>query len=95
MINPNNYYLRNPDIVVVGTAKHYLFIQADGSVLELSTPNPVQWSRLMQLLMEPTRGETLRHQLADALAIDPGDLLPLRTQGILLEKPGNPLCPML
>jgi hypothetical protein len=42
MLHPDRYYLRNPDIVVVGTAAHYLFIQVDGSVLELSTPHPAQ-----------------------------------------------------
>jgi hypothetical protein len=87
MINPDSYYLRNPDIVVVGTAKHYLFIHADGSVVELPTPHPAQWSYLMQLLMQPTRGDTLCQHLAGSLAIDPKDLLPLCHQGLLLEAP--------
>jgi hypothetical protein len=87
MLHPDRYYLRNPDIVVVGTAAHSLFIQVDGSVLELSTPHPAQWSRLMQLLMVPTRGATLCQHLAGSLAIDTRDLLPLCRQGILLEAP--------
>ena len=56
MINPDRYYLRNPDLVVVGTSAHYLFIHVDGSVGELPTPHPAQWSHVMQLLMVPTRG---------------------------------------
>jgi hypothetical protein len=87
MIHPDSYYLRNPDIIVVSTAEHYLFICVDGSVLELPTPHPARWSRLMQLLMVPTRGDTLCHHLADSLAIDTTDLLPLCHQGILLEAP--------
>ena len=45
MFNTDSYYFRNPDIVAVGTAEHYLFIKVDGSVLELYTPHPAQWSR--------------------------------------------------
>ena len=85
MLNTDRYYLRNPDIVAVGTAEHYLFIHGDGSVLELHTPHPAQWSRLLQLLMVPTRGETLCQHLAGPLAIDTRDLLALRHHGVLLE----------
>jgi len=85
MINAESYYLRNPDIVAVGTAEHYLFINVDGLVLELHTQHPAHWSYLMQTLMVPTRGDTLRRQLSDSLAIDIMDLTPLREQGILLE----------
>jgi hypothetical protein len=90
MINPDSYYLRNPDIVVVSTADHYLFINIDGSVLELHTPHPANWSRLMQILMVPTRGDTLCKHLADPLAIDTMDLLSLCQQGFLLEAPTTP-----
>src|SRR5215510_11540857 len=85
MINAESYYLRNPDIVAVGTAEHYLFINVDGLVLELHTQHPARWSYLMQTLMVPTRGDTLRRQLSDSLAIDIMDLTPLREQGVLLE----------
>jgi hypothetical protein len=87
MLNPDSYYLRNPDIVAVGTAEHYLFINVDGSVLEFHTPYPAQWSRLMQLLMVPTRGETLRTYLAGPPAIDTRDLMAFHQQGVVLEAP--------
>src|SRR5262245_58340278 len=90
MINAERYYLRNPDVVVVGTAEHYLFIQNDGSVVELPTPSPAQWSRLLQTLIVPTRGEALHRQLADSRAIDTirvMDLDLLCEQGVLLEAP--------
>jgi hypothetical protein len=87
MISPDSYYLRSPDIVVVGTAKHYLFIHVDGSVLELPTAHPAKWSHLMQLLMVPTRGDILCEHLARSLAIDARDLLPLCHQGVILEAP--------
>jgi Flavoprotein len=88
MINVERYYLRNPDVVAVGTAEHYLFIHSDGSVLELPTPSPAQWSRLLQNLMVPTRGEALHRQLEDSRAIDTiriMDLNLLCEQGVLLE----------
>jgi hypothetical protein len=87
MINAESYYLRNPDIVAVGTTQHYLFINGDGLVLELHTQHPAHWSSLMQTLMVPTRGDALRRQLADSLAIDTVDLTPLCEQGIVLEAP--------
>ena len=85
MINPGSYYLRNPDIVVVSTAGHCLFINVDGSVLELATPHPAPWSHLMQLLTMPTRGDTLRRHLAKSRAIAARDLLTLCDRGMLLE----------
>ena len=87
MINPDSYYLRNPDIVVVGTSAHYLFIHGDGSVGELHTPRPAQWSHLMQLLMVPIRGDKLCQHLAGSLALDMQDLLLLCRQGVILEAP--------
>src|SRR5262249_26985111 len=87
MINTGSYSLRNPDIVVVGTSAHYLFIHVDGSVGELHTPYPAQWSHLMQLLMVPTRGDMLCQHLAGSLAIDTRDLFRLCHQGIILEAP--------
>src|SRR5215475_11223303 len=90
MINAERYYLRNPDVVAVGTAEHYLFIHSDGSVVELPTPAPAQWSRLLQNLMVPTRGDALHRQLADSRAIDTFrvmDLNLLCEQGVLLEAP--------
>jgi hypothetical protein len=87
MINTDSYYLRNPDIVVVGTSAHYLFIHVDGAAGELHTPQPAQWSHLMQLLMVPTRGDMLCQHLAGSLAIDTRDLLLLCQQGVILEAP--------
>jgi len=85
MINSDRYYLRNPDFVVVSTAEHCLFINTDGSVLEIHTTHPSNWSHLMQILMVPTRGDALSKHLADSLAIDTKDLLPLCQKGFLFE----------
>jgi hypothetical protein len=85
MIDEKLYYLRNPDVVIVSTAQHYLFIDADGSVFELDIQNPGRWSRLMQDLMAPTRGALLRDRLAGPLQIDAVDLAPLLDRGCLLE----------
>ncbi len=87
MINTGSYYLRNPDIVVVGTSAHYLFIHVDGSVGELHTPHSARWSHVMQLLMVPTRGDMLCQHLAGSPAIDMRDLLSLCQQGVILEAP--------
>jgi len=87
MIRADRYYMRDPELVAIGTAEHFLFVQADGSVLDLHTQEPARWSRLLQILMTPTLGATLRAQLAGPLAIDPTDLLPLRQQNCLLEAP--------
>lgn len=85
MINPDIYYLRNPDFVVVSTAAHCLFINFDGSVLEIHTTHPSDWSQLMQTLMVPNQGDTLCRFLSDSLSINIKDLLPLYQQGFLLE----------
>src|SRR2546428_8799505 len=87
MINEEHYYLRNPDIVAVGTTEHYLFIDVDGSVLALHTQSPAHWSRLMQMLMVPTRGDALRSSLAGSIALDPIDLTLLHETGFLLDAP--------
>jgi hypothetical protein len=87
MINEEQYYLRNPDIVAVGTTEHYLFIDVDGSVVALHTQYPAHWSRLMQILMVPTRGDALRSHLAGSLAVDPRDLTVLHEQGVVLDAP--------
>ena len=85
MINEERYYLRNPDVVILITAEHCLFIDADGSVFELDSRNPARWSRLMQELMVPTCGGALRDRLAAPLKIDVTDLAPLLDRGILIE----------
>jgi hypothetical protein len=85
MIDEKRYYLRNPDVMIVSTAQHYLFIDAKGSVFELDIRNPGCWSRLLQELMTPTHGAALRDRLAGPLQIDAMDLAPLIERGCLLD----------
>src|SRR5262245_59694321 len=85
MIEPDRYYMRNPEMVAMGTAAHYLFVRGDGSLVEVPTSRPAQCLGLMQLLMAPTLGATLRAHLVGTDAIDSVDLFGLRQQGCLLE----------
>src|SRR5262245_14954795 len=85
MLEADRYYMRNPDMVAIGTDAHYLFVHADGSLVEIPTPQPARWSHVLQTLMAPTRGATLRRELDGSHAIDPKDLFGLLHQGCLLE----------
>jgi hypothetical protein len=85
MFNEMRFYLRNPDMVAVGTAGCYLFIDSNGAVYKLATDRAGRWSRLMQTLIVPTRGDALLGQLSGSLQIDPADLVPLLDRGLLLE----------
>lgn len=60
MISDQCIYLRNPDIVAIGSSRHYLFVDATGGVTELVTSNAAAWSLLMRDLMEPMPGSSLR-----------------------------------
>jgi len=59
MIDEQRHYMRNPDVVAIGTARHYLFIDAAGRVTETPVTDPAACSRLMRDLMEPTPGSQL------------------------------------
>lgn len=85
MINERSYYLRNPNIVTVGTAASYLFIDINESVYEITTRHPACWSRLLQRLMVPTRGDTLLTQLLEPLEINHTGLESLLNRGFLIE----------
>jgi hypothetical protein len=66
MISDQRVYLRNPDIVAIGSARHYLFVDARGGVTEVDTSRTADWSLLMRDLMEPMPGSILRsRQLAE------------------------------
>lgn len=60
MISDQRMYLRNPDIVAIGSARHYLFVDARGGVTEMDTSRTGELSLLMRDLMEPMPGSSLR-----------------------------------
>src|SRR5262245_56154778 len=87
MISDAHYYLRNPEVVIVGAAAHALCIDPAGAVCELALRHSACWSRLMQALMVPMRGAMLRDQLAGPLQLDVRDLALLLERRVLLEAP--------
>ena len=65
MISDQCTYLRNPDVVAIGTSRHYLFVDVAGRVLEIATSNPAAWSLLMRDLMKPLSGSGLRSRQSE------------------------------
>ena len=60
MISEQRVYMRNPDVVAIGTSRHYLFVDAGGKATETAVSNAAAWSLLMRDLIEPTPGSSLR-----------------------------------
>jgi hypothetical protein len=85
MILDSSYYLRNPDIIAVGTAGSYLFVDSRGTAHEFRTGCTAGWSTLLQELVQPVLGETLRARLAGLPRADSETLLSMLEKGLLLE----------
>lgn len=64
MVSEQCVYLRNPEIVAIGTLRHYLFVDAGGGVTEIATSHAAAWSELMRDLMVPMPGPSLRARQA-------------------------------
>jgi len=60
MISDQRLYLRNPDVVAIGSARNYLFVDASGRTTEMATRDDGACSLLMRDLMEPVPGSRLR-----------------------------------
>jgi len=84
MLKPSSYYLRNPDIIAVGTAGCYLFIDPRGMVFPFTTSSTAAWSVLLQELMQPMDGETFRARLAGLAKADTEISLSMLENGLLL-----------
>src|SRR5262249_28671384 len=84
MLKSSSYYLRNPDIIAVGTAGCYLFIDPRGAVFPFATSSTAAWSVLLQELMQPMDGETLRARLAGLAKADTEMSHSMLENGLLL-----------
>src|SRR5262245_29483274 len=81
MIGERIFYMRNPDVVAIGTSGCYLFVDADGKATETPVSDAASWSLLMRDLMAPTAGAALLRLSAD----DQRVLERLLEAGLLLE----------
>ena len=86
MIEERSYYLRDPDIIAIGTAGRYLFVDRSGAVNELATACTAAWSALLQDLFEPMRGEKLRARLAEFEPTDAEMLASMLEKGLLVRS---------
>jgi hypothetical protein len=87
MIDEHAHYLRDPDLIAVGTRGHCLFIDRQGSVTELATSRVADWSGLMQDLIVPVPGSRLHRRLADLPEADGRFLASMVDRGLILRGP--------
>src|SRR5215471_12454018 len=87
MIDEKRHYLRNPDIVAVGTSGHYLFIDASGKTTEIDVSDTAACSMLMRDLMEPTAGSKLREAPLLEPLLKAGAVIEARDAAARLERP--------
>lgn len=85
MIDDSSYYLRDPDVIAIGTAGHYLWVDARGTIHELATSRATDWSALMQELIVPAPGESLRRRLSQLPEADAGFLASMPDRGLLVQ----------
>jgi hypothetical protein len=85
VIDDSSYYLRDPDVIAIGTAGHYLWVDARGAVHELATSRATDWSALMQELIVPTSGASLGRRLSQLPEADAGFLASMPDQGLLVR----------
>ena len=85
VLDERSHYLRNPDLIAVGTAKHCLFIDGAGKTFELATPSAAAWSALMQELAAPLAGTLLKQRLAQLAKADRDFLEEMLKIGLLVE----------
>ena len=62
MTGAKRIYMRDPDVVAVGTSGHYLFIDASGKTTGIEVSDAAACSTLMRDLMEPTAGSKLQDE---------------------------------
>ena len=62
MIDEQRFYMRDPDVVAVGTSGHTLFVDASGKSTGIDVPDAVACSMLLRDLVEPTPGSKLREK---------------------------------
>jgi hypothetical protein len=89
MIAESRLYMRNPDVVAIGTSGSYLFVAANGQATTLPVADAASWSALMRDLIEPTSGADLKRFPAEDRRL----LERLIETGLLLE--GGDAAPLL
>jgi hypothetical protein len=87
VIDEGSYYLRDPDLIAIGTAGHYLWVDARGSTCELATSCVTDWSMLMQELSVPMSGKSLRQRLSRLPETDGDFLASMPERGLLVQGP--------
>ncbi len=70
MLSEQRMYMRNPDVVAIGTSRHYLFVDSGGKVTETAVSDAAAWSLLLRDLTEPTPGSSLRLRQAQLAGDD-------------------------
>lgn len=86
MIDEKRIYMRDPDVVAIGTARHYLFVDAQGKVAEVEVSDAAGCSLLMRDLVEPTAGSKLQEKPLVERLLEAGVLLESRDAATLLER---------
>jgi hypothetical protein len=85
LIDESSYYLRDPEMVAIQTAGHYLWVDPRGTSFELATSCIADWSMLMQELISPVSGKRLRRTLLQLKESDTEFLASMPGQGLLAQ----------
>ena len=86
MIDEQRFYMRDPDVVAVGTSGHTLFVDASGKSTGIDVPDAVACSMLLRDLVEPTPGSKLREKPLLERLLEAEVLLEGRDAAALLER---------
>lgn len=86
MIDEKRIYMRDPDVIAVGTSGHYLFIDASGKATGIDMPDAGACSMLMRDLVEPTAGSKLREKPLVERLLEAKVLLEGHDAATLLER---------
>jgi hypothetical protein len=86
MIDDQRIYMRDPDVVAVGTAGHYLFVDASGKASGIEVADAEACSTLLRDLVEPAQGSRLRDEPLAERLLEAKVLLESRDAATLLER---------
>ena len=86
MIDEKRIYMRDPDVIAVGTSGHYLFVDAAGKSTGIDVPDAEACSTLMRDLVEPTAGSKLRENPLLERLLEAKALLESREAATLVER---------
>ena len=86
MIDEKRLYMRDPDVVAIGTSGHYLFVDASGKATEVEVSDAAACSMLMRDLIEPTAGSKLQDKPVLERLLEAKVLLEARDAATLIER---------